>query len=215
MTTTVFPGSVKDTLLDRLSRLRNDPMFFFGTSVLTLDQADRRTPVKPFPISLPYIEPIVEKLQTERLLLIRKTRRMIMSWTVMAFNLWDAMFHLGRSIYVQSDKEEKSDELVRRAKFIYENLPPFARPIVPRMVYKYCRLSFPEIDSEIIGVPQGPDQLRQITASRIFADEFAFWEKAETSYGSMRPTIEGGGQIVIVSTSFPGFFKKLVEDEPT
>ena len=30
----------------------------------------------------------------------------------------------------------------------------------------------------------------------------------------MRPTIEGGGQIVLVSSSFPGFFKKLVEDEP-
>jgi len=163
----------------------------------------------------PYIAPVVEKLLTERLLLIRKTRRMVMSWLVQAFNLWDAMFHIGRSIYVQSDKEEKSDELVRRCKFIYENLPPFTKPIAPRMVYKYCRLSFPEIDSEIVGVPQGANQLRQITASRIFGDEFAFWETAEASYGSMRPTIEGGGQIVLVSTSFPGFFKKLVEDEPT
>ena len=170
--------------------------------------------MKAFPHALPYVEPIVEKLQTERLLAIRKTRRMIISWTVMAFNLWDAMFHIGRSIYVQSDKEEKSDELIRRCKFIYDQLPTYTKPIVPRMVYKYCQLSFPEIDSVIVGVPQGRDQLRQITASRIFGDEFAFWDKAEESYGSMRPTIEGGGQIVLVSSSFPGFFKKLVEDEP-
>ena len=31
-------------LLARLSALRNDPIEFFKTSVLTLDQADRRTP---------------------------------------------------------------------------------------------------------------------------------------------------------------------------
>jgi hypothetical protein len=30
-----------------------------------------------------------------------------------------------------------------------------------------------------------------------FADEFAFWEKAKATYGAMRPTIEGGGQIMI------------------
>jgi hypothetical protein len=28
----------------------------------------------------------------------------------------------------------------------------------------------------------------------------------------MKPTIEGGGQICLVSTRFPGFFKELVED---
>jgi hypothetical protein len=201
------------SLLDRLVAIRNDPMEFFKTSVLTLDQADRRTPVKAFPWDKPYIAPILQKLLTERLLVIRKTRRMIISWTVQTFNLWDAMFHIGRSIYVQSDKEEKSDELIRRCKFVYDNLPSYTRPIVPRAVYKYCQLSFPEIDSVIVGVPQGRDQLRQITASRIFGDEFAFWDKAEESYGSMRPTIEGGGQIVLVSTSFPGFFKKIVDDE--
>ena len=166
-------------LLERLSALRNDPIEFFKTSVLTLDQADRRTPVKAFPWDLPYIAPIVAKLQSERLLAIRKTRRMIISWTIQTFNLWDAMFHIGRSIYVQSDKEEKSDELIRRCKFIYDQLPTYTKPIVPRMVYKYCQLSFPEIDSVIVGVPQGRDQLRQITASRIFGDEFAFWDKAE------------------------------------
>jgi hypothetical protein len=200
-------------LLERLTTLRNDPLEFFKTSVLTLDQADRRTPIKAFPWQLPYIPPILDKLLSERLLAIRKTRRMIMSWAIMTFNLWDAMFHIGRSIYVQSDKEEKSDELIRRAKFIYDNLPPYTKPVVPKAVYKYKQLLFPEIDSVIIGVPQGRDQLRQITASRIFGDEFGFWDEAEASYGSMRPTIEGGGQIVLVSSSFPGFFKRIVEDD--
>lgn len=200
-------------LAAKLVELRSSPIAFARDCVLTIDQADKKNPIKQFPWDKPYIAPLFDKLQTERLLIVRKARRMLISWAIEIFNLWDAMFHIGRSIYVVADKEEKSDELVQRCKFVYNHIPDDVLPIKPRMESKYCRVSFPEIDSFVQGVAQGPDQLRQVTASRIFADEFAFWEQAEATYGAMRPTIEGGGQIVIVSTSWPGFFKKLVEDE--
>ena len=81
---------------------------------------------------------------------------MIISWTVKTFNLWDAMFHIGRIHYVQSDKEEKSDELIGVANSSTINFPTYTKPIVPRMVYKYCQLSFPEIDSCYRGRPSRP-----------------------------------------------------------
>jgi hypothetical protein len=28
----------------------------------------------------------------------------------------------------------------------------------------------------------------------------------------MKPTLEGGGQLLIISTRYPGFFKELIED---
>lgn len=202
-----------DEVIDRLVEYRSHPWPWLRDCVLTLDQADRRQPIKKFPADLPYIRPICDVWLTERLLLIKKSRRMLMSWLMMSLNLWDAMFHIGRSIYVVSDKEEKSNELLMRAKFVYDHIPDDLLPVRPDIRSKYCHIEFPGIDSAMHAVAQGADQLRQVTASRIFADEFAFWTEAEATYGAMRPTIEGGGQIVIVSTPFPGFFRDLVMDE--
>jgi len=126
--------------------------------------------------------------------------------------LWDAMFGIGRFNAMMSKKEEDSDELVRRCKFIYDNIPAGALPVKPVMEYKYTTLKFPEIDSQIKGFAQGADQLRQFTCSRILGDEMAFWPAARASFVAMKPTLEGGGQVVLVSTRYPGFFKDLIED---
>ena len=81
------------------------------------------------------------------------------------------------------------------------------------VVYKFCHLVFPASESEIVGVGEGPDQLRQHTLSAIFADELAFWDRAFDTYVACRPTIEGGGRFTGVSTPGPGFFKSLVMDQ--
>ena len=44
---------------------------------------------------------------------------MKITWAAIGFNTWDAMFHIGRKIFFVSDKEEKSDELVRRCTVYY------------------------------------------------------------------------------------------------
>lgn len=210
---TVVSPPFGDDPLGRLIRYRKHPYPFMDECMLTLDQADKTRPIKKFPAQLPYIRPMLDVWMTERLVIVRKSRRMKITWAAIGFNTWDAMFHIGRKIFFVSDKEEKSDELVRRAQFIVDHIPDGKLAVVPEYKYTYCHLRFPDLNSEIIGVPQGENQLRQETASRIFADEFAFWDKAQTTYGGMRPTIEGGGQILIVSTSMPGFFRSLVEDE--
>jgi len=125
---------------------------------------------------------------------------------------WDAAFHEGRNIAYMSKKEEDADDLVRRCKFILDNIPKDALPIKLKYEYKYTELKFPEIDSRIKAFPQGEDQLRQYTCSRIFADEIAFWPHARASFVGMKPTIEGGGSICLLSTRFPGFYQELIED---
>jgi hypothetical protein len=62
-------------------------------------------------------------------------------------------------------------------------------------------------------VAQGEHQMRQLSATAIFADEFAFWEHARQTYTAARPTIEGTGRFTGVSSAHPGFFKDLVFDE--
>lgn len=198
-------------------RSRRSVWGFASTCVWTLDQADRWAPIKKFPSDPEgpgaYLRYILEVAERDPLVAIVKHRRMLITWTMCVLALWDAMFHEGRHIAMVSKKEEDSDELVRRCQFIYENIPKSVLPIKPRMDAKYTTIKFPEIDSMIKGYAQGPDQLRQYTCSRVICDEIAFWPQARATFVSLKPTIEGGGKVCLLSTRFPGFFQEIVEDQ--
>jgi len=199
--------------LDTFMRARRDPLFFLETAVWTLDEIDRWNPIKQFPNGKRQVQLIVEEWLREPLLIIVKSRRLLVTWTFVALHLWAALFHIGRSIAFISKKEEDSDDLVRRAKYIYDRLPENVIPIKPPAKLKYCLLEFPTLNSSIRGVPQGSDQLRQYTMSYIYGDEFAFWDKGRETYTSLRPTIEGGGKVCLVTTPYPGFGEILYKDK--
>lgn len=204
--------------LERVRLIRNDPWEFLK-GVRTLDQVDRVTPIKPFPVHREYLKIFTRVWQRRRLLLVPKSRRMSMSWTCIALSTWDVMFHGGRNWAFVSKKETDSDELIKRSVFILENLDNDIIPkaIVPKWEAIFGKLTFPEINSQILGFASGADQLRQFTFSGILADEMAFWDNAEQMFSASFPTIEGklgieGGKFVGISSPGPGFFQRLVFD---
>ncbi|HUR99066.1 MAG TPA: hypothetical protein VMZ26_13450 [Pyrinomonadaceae bacterium] len=208
-----YPSESRRELLDRFARIRKDPIEFLRC-IRTQDQADRTTPIKPFPVDLDYIRLYSQIWPRERFLAVPKSRRMIMTWTNICLYLWDTMFNVGRAQAFVSKKEDDSDELIKRCVFILQNLDERRLPkeLIPKWEDKYGFLNFPEINSNIRGFAQGADQLRQFTFSGILADEMAFWEDAQKMYSGAFPTLEGGGRFTAVSSGAPGFFKKLVHD---
>lgn len=195
------------------SRYQNDPWQFMVDCVTTLDQVKQQK--RRFP-PRNYQQRLTEVWLREKLLLVPKSRRMMISWTMVALHYWMIRFQPGSKVAFVSRKEgrdesEGSAELVWRANFIHENLPNHIRKLPAE--YKFCRFWFPSTSSEIIGVGQGAEQLRQYTFTAIFADELAFWEWAREAYVACRPTIEGGGRFTGISSARPGFFKQLVFDE--
>jgi hypothetical protein len=207
---------------------RDDPYGFLTDCVKTLDQATQR--VRRFPnwedptpgcACAPgkgcrsYLDHVVNRWLKEKRFLLPKSRRILASWTMVGLHTWLARFFPGTSVAFVSRKQGLNDsegaaELVRRVKFIEEHLPVELEPL--RVEYNFARLKYPEIGSEIIGVAQGADQLRQYTLSAIFADEMAFWEEAHDTYSASLPTLEGGGRFTGVSSAHPGFFKQAVFD---
>lgn len=186
---------------------------FFAECVYTQDETDKVNPVKPYPLAeKPHLSQLISDIQDEHLLAVVKHRRLMATWTGCGICLYEGMFFEGRFVAIVSKKEEDSDYLLRRCKFIYDNIPKDKLPIKPTANYKYCSLTFPDIGSEIHAFAQGADQLRQYTCSRIFGDEVAFWPNALQAFVSMKPTISGGGRVYLVTTRFPGFFKQLIED---
>lgn len=210
----VLRGASDKVLFERWKKIREDPIEFLKC-VRTLDQVDRDRPVKPFPIHLKYLQYYVRYWQRERLIGVPKSRRMKMSWTNIALYTWDTMFNLGRHQAFVSKKEDDSDELVKRSKFILENLDfeQLPKELLPKHEYVFGKLRFPELDSLIQGFASGADQLRQFTFSGILADEMAFWDNAQAMYAGSFPVIEGGGRFTAISSAGPGFFKKLVFDK--
>ncbi len=209
------PLSERDPeLLTRYSKYVTDPWEFLVDCVYTIDQVDKKNPIKRFPSHYKYLKLFVRLWQRERLLIVPKSRRMFMSWCNIGLYLHDTMFGVGRTNVFQSKKEEDSDILINRAKFILDHIPEDKIPkdLIPTFDKTYCSLKFTDIHSEIIGVAQGADQTRGLTVSGALFDEFAFWDKAEETYSAFIPTIEGGGRCTILSSAAPGFMEKLVFD---
>lgn len=204
-------------LLDKkrlTSRYASHPWPFLCEQVLTEDPHDPSGKIKPFP-PLAYLEQIVNVWLVERKLLVPKSRRMLISWLFIALHVWLLLFHKHEHIFFAARKEGRDEsqgslELVKRAKFVINNLRTFAPPHTEQ---KRGRIFCPSTSSQIIAVAEGANQLRQLAATAIFADEFAFWEKARETFAAAIPTIEASGRFTGVSSANPGFFADLVYDK--
>jgi hypothetical protein len=187
---------------------------------------DRDESVKTFP-EKEYIKLIVETWLNEPLLLIPKSRQMMVSWLFTALYGWDTFFHHGRLTFFQSKREDDADDLVKRTKFIWDHLPAFLKRYYkggqfyelkcnPQHNGQHvrCRMTFPDTNSEIRGIPEGGDIIRMHTASGILADEMAFQPEAKNAYTASKPTISNKGRFTGVSTAEDNtFFEAMVFDK--
>lgn len=158
-----------------------------------------------------YLLEIIGEWENNPLFAIEKSRKMLITWLMVACHLWIAKFQEGRLVFFQSRKEEDADATLNRAKFIYD-YEPFWLKQYPD-IRKYCHFEWPSRHSHIWAVPQGPDTIRQYTATAIFSDESAFQEQAEAAFIAAKPTIDGGGKITMVSSAYPGFFERMCRDQ--
>jgi hypothetical protein len=179
--------------------------------IWTLDEADKLNPVKQFP-DQPWLKWVAGQWQESDLLALVKSRRMLISWEFIFLHLWAVMFLEGRSVFFVSDKEEKSDELIDRVEFIYNHIPDDVM-LKPTAKRTYCHFEVPGLNNYILGVAQGARQLAQYTASFLFFDEFAHWERARETFMAAKPTIDGGGKVTLVSSPKEGFFKEICFDQ--
>ena len=189
----------------------SDTMDFLTRAVWTVDEA--RGEVRQFPAELEYIRYIVEERVKHPLFAIEKSRRMLVTWTFCAVYLYDVLTERNHADFIACRKLEASCELLGRMVAIYDHIPESVWGNKPGLVRHagysgkgYRRLDCPENNSFVEAVAEGKDQLRQYTASNILLDEFGFWQKAEESWGALRPTVEGGGHVDMVSTPELGAF---------
>ena len=163
-----------------------------------------------------YMPPMVDYWQREQFYMVEKSRDVMATWLVVAMYTWDTLFHTGRQNIFQSEDASKTDELVRRAYFMYQNQPKFIRDLHKASYANGANRSgvfrVPDINSEILGFPQGADQIRQYHPTGVFMDEAAFQEQAGDAFSAIKPAIQAGGRFTAISSANPGWFMLACQD---
>lgn len=172
--------------------------------------------LRPFPM-FEYMRPILEAWMGAQYFACEKSRDMSMTWLMIALHTWDAMFHEGRQIILQSEDAFKTLELVQRAHIIYENTPAFLRSAIgpaatSKGTTKSGELYFNKQRSEILGLPQGADQIRQFHPTAVFSDEAAFQNEAGATFAAIKPAIMMGGKFSAISSANRSWFERVCTD---
>jgi hypothetical protein len=172
--------------------------------------------VRPFTL-MTYMPPIVDAWRTAQYFAIEKSRDMMATWLMVALYTWDAMFNSGRQHILQSEDAFKTLELVQRAKLIYDETPEFIRNSIGAASFskgttKAGELYFTKQKSEILGLPQGADQIRQWHPTGVLSDETAFQQEAGATFAAIKPAIMMGGRFTAISSANPSWFQLVCSD---
>lgn len=181
--------------LYHIVKCRLDPWYFFTRFVRTMD---REFGERAYP-DFPYLQELIHKIRTEQRLVILKSRQMMVTWTAVAYALWEAIFQGNAEIIFISKREDDAREAIRRIKFIYDRLPEFLRPVTGENT-KYV-LEFPKRHSRLMALPTHPNIGRTFSPTRILWDEMASTPFDEDIFASLQPSLDGGGYFVGISTS--------------
>lgn len=180
------------------------PAFFthhFGIIDDAQDIGGEVTGMMPFRL-WPAQAQVMNDLRRERQVIILKARQLGISWLVCAYVLWLCVFRPGQVILLFSKGQAEANELIRRIKVLYDRLPGWFRERLPEKVEPdSTRAVAWQNGSRIQSMPATKSAGVSYTASLIVLDEAAHMMHAAALYLNAKPTIDGGGQLIILSTA--------------
>lgn len=138
---------------------------------------------------------------SNRLILILKARQLGISWLCCSYALWLCLFQPGKVALLFSKGQNEANELLRRVRVLYERLPEWFKEKSPKLVKSNTTTLEWDNGSRIISLPATQSAGRGMTASLVILDEAAFLKWGTELYTALKPTIDAGGQLIILSTA--------------
>jgi hypothetical protein len=180
-----------------------DPAYFI-TSYVTIDDAqpgaDTSAAAMPFHL-WPAQVGLLADLRTERLILILKARQLGISWLVCGYALWLCLFRPGRLVLMFSIGQDEANELLRRVSVMYHRLPADMLAVLPRLERENKSAIAWANGSRIESLPATRTAGSGYTASLVILDEFSKNQWARELYTAVKPTIDGGGAMIVLSSA--------------
>jgi len=180
-----------------------DPWLWCCEQVITVDEATQQKlkwPQKQF------LQELFAAIQDTQILIIPKSRRMMVSWALSAWATWKARYFENNEILIQSETEDKAAYLTdQRCAMIEGNLESVLlrrefdawrtkKGAIGKIVYKATK-------STILAVPQGGDVVRTYTFSALIMDESEFQQEGDRAMVAASPIAEKGAKLILMSSS--------------
>lgn len=179
-------------------KCRRSPLYFIDTYCQVLSEDEQGW----IPLSLwPAQMDMVRALKGNRLVVALKARQLGMTWLVLAFVLWLVLFHPIATVLLFSRRDDEAVDLLRtRLKGMHSRLPPWLR----------ARTSGPNNDHEwslangsrVKAFPANAGD--SYTASFVFIDEADLVPDLGRLMRAVKPTIDAGGKLVLLSRADKG-----------
>ena len=177
-------------------KCQQSPQFFFQKYAKIQDRAKRAT-IRFEPWK--HLTDLLSLFLTEPLVIVLKARQLGISWLVCAYAVWMAKFHSNCKILMLSQGEEEAFDLISKCRFIDDQLPEFLK--CPREPDQRGFIGYPDSGSEIKALPSTEKAGRSTDATVVICDEWEFHPYAEANFAALKPTIDGGGQFIGLSTA--------------
>lgn len=135
-------------------------------------------------------------------------------WTTLAtgYAFHSAFFGADREIVSLSKTERDAKKLVTMTNYSYVRLPQWIKDRGPSVKFTKLEAKFSN-DSAIISLPSLEDPARGYTSWLVICDEWASFKNPENAWAAIKPSTEGGGQVIGFSTAkgYGNWFHKFYQ----
>ena len=206
-------------LQEKEQRYRESCWAWFCEQVITIDEATQR--LRPWPADKEYLRELIEDiLPCEKLVMIPKSRRLLITWLISGWVTWVARYHSANAIYWQNIEAGRAaytldrrswhieqylaDRDLRRREGHGVKVHRTHEGHAGRITYQHADDNGdPQPDSYIAAVPEGADVLRTFTPSIVVMDEVEHHRRAVEAMEALLPLLEEDKPVraVLIGTS--------------
>jgi hypothetical protein len=141
---------------------------------------------------------VLDRLTADRLLLLLKARQIGMTWLTCGYVLYRCMERAGRTVLLFSQGQLEANELIERIRLMHTT---HADADLPALVTDNTTELEWANGSRIKSLPATRKAGRSFTASVVVLDEYAFMTWGPDLLAAVKPTIDNGGQLIILSSA--------------
>jgi hypothetical protein len=195
-----------------MAKCAASPAYFTDTYLIIDDSQDHGDGSGTMPFHLwPDQFAAMESLTLEQLVIFLKARQLGITWLCLAYALWLMAFHSGKVVYLFSQGKKQAGEMLRRIMVMYERLPTWMIARLPKRMRNNKSEQGWANGSCCTSMPATERSGRSFTASLAIMDEAAHLQWGKKLYAALKPTIDGGGKLFVVSSANgeDGFFDVL------
>ena len=147
----------------------------------------------------PFQENVINRILTNRFVIIVKGRQMGLSTLLAAYCVWFACFFQAKQILILANKGSVASNIIRKCKLFFENIPSW---LVPQQTNDNMQSLMFDNASIIAATTTTPDAARSEALSFMIFDEAAMVRNRliQEVWTSARPTLSTGGSAIILST---------------